>query len=247
MCIGRGAKTGRTIAIIQARMGSSRLPGKVLERVGCDPIVAHVVRRAASCPLLDGVVVATTTLSEDDVLARCAENMGAKVFRGSVLDVLDRYHGAAEMSDARVVVRLTSDNPFVDPDVLCGLIKLREHGGYSYARTSGFPIGVGAEAFTRETLEEAWGNTRKDFEREHVTPYMYRDGRVFGVLRSPEDLSGIRLTVDERADLDLARTIYDALAPRGGEPLMEEILSYLDTHPEAIEINSVVHQKELGE
>lgn len=167
-----------TVAIIQARMGSSRLPGKVLEVFGGKTALDHCVERARACRAIDLVVIATTTDTRDDVLVELCRDRGWRSFRGSEDDVLDRYHQAASEVGATHVVRLTSDCPLNDPDVISALIAryLAEDADYastSYPRPT-FPLGISAEVVRASVLAQAWRDDRNPAWREHVTPYVTR-------------------------------------------------------------------------
>jgi spore coat polysaccharide biosynthesis protein SpsF (cytidylyltransferase family) len=237
------------IAIIQARMGSSRLPGKVLEIVADRPMLWHIVDRARRARGLAGVVVATSTAASDEpVRAFCKDN-GIACFPGSELDVLDRFYRAADAHSADPALRITADCPFVDPDVVGGVLELFQQGGYDYtaAATGGaafmskewkFPDGLDVECFSFAALATAHRDTTVRSDREHVTPYLYRTGKFrVGLLPAGGDWGGLRWTVDHPEDLALVRQVYAALY-RPDRPFgMRDILSYVDEHPELARLN----------
>jgi spore coat polysaccharide biosynthesis protein SpsF (cytidylyltransferase family) len=237
------------VAIVQARMGSSRLPGKVLEPVAGQPMLWHIVDRLRHTPGLAKVVVATSTAASDEpVRALCVE-LGVPCVAGSELDVLDRFHQAAVAHDADPVLRVTADCPFVDPDVVGRVLALYQRGGHDYtaAATGGvafydrrpkFPDGLDVECFSFAALGTAHRDTQVRSDREHVTPYLYRTKR-FRVELVPCDVDrgGLRWTVDHPADLELVRRVYAALY-RPDRPFgMQDILDLIDAQPELARLN----------
>ena len=174
----------RRIAIIQARMSSSRLPGKVLLDINGEPMLVHVIERAKRAKLVDEVVLATTTDPSDDPVAEFCVERGYNFTRGSLHDVLDRYYQAATAYDAEIIVRLTADCPVLDPDVVDKTIESREKGvessGFDFVANRlpspmgrSFPIGLDTEVCTFAALENAWENATEKHQREHVMPYLY--------------------------------------------------------------------------
>lgn len=240
----------RTCAIIQARMGSTRLPGKVLKELCGKPMLYHIIQRTEQTAGIDTIMVATSTHQEDDLVAEYASSLGIPCFRGSEENVLKRFYGAAKILDMReddAVVRLTADNPLVDPMVLQKLLTYFEECPYSYASTNGYPLGLGGEVFTFHMLEEAHHFAGKQYEREHVTPYMYRNTSEIGRMASPKNYSKYRFTVDTPEDFAFARAVYNALYHGKHNFYLRDIINFLDSHPEIQKINSNVHQKQLGE
>lgn len=203
--------------IIQARMGSTRLPGKVLRPVGDFPLLAHVVGRLAQLTLAWPAVVATSVLAQDDPIVGWCEAEGIAAFRGSELDVLDRYVQCARRFGFEQVVRLTADNPFTDIVELERLVHLHLVGGFDYTHSFGMmPIGVGAEIFTLSALQRSDREGKDSHHREHVNEYIQEHPELFriGVLDVPPEKRspGLRLTVDTPKDWQRA----DALA-RGAQ------------------------------
>jgi len=235
------------VAIIQARMGSSRLPEKVMEAIGGAPMLARVVRRVQSAATVDQVVVATTLLARDDAIEELAERLGVLTVRGSEHDVLARYVEAALRSEAEVIVRITSDCPFIDAGLIDAIVTLRSDLGVDYASNTleprSFPRGLDAEAFLRTALEEADRLDRDPGSREHVTPFIRDSGRFsLASVKNDEDLSHLRWTVDTDDDLRLAREMAGSFDPER-EPTWLELLEMWTAHPEWAEINSHVEQK----
>jgi len=240
----------KVLAIIQARMTSTRLPGKVLMELCGEPILYHIVHRAARVENIDTLVIATSSNQTDDPIAVFAESQGIRCFRGDEKDVLSRfYYAATELSAETndVIIRLTADNPFMDPEVLEKLLIYFDSNHFAYATTSQYPLGVGAEVFTFRALTDAYRNATKLYEREHVTPFMFQDLKTFGKLISPVDWSHLRLTVDTPEDYKVAQQIYNLLYPENHEFLLKDIISLLKENPDIAEINKNVHQKQLGE
>jgi len=207
------------VAIIQARMGSKRLPGKVLMDIQGAPMLLRVAQRARRARTLDGLAVATTDLAADEPVAQLCADQGIECFRGSATDVLDRFYRAAVTFQAGAVVRLTGDCPLIDPGVIDQTVQAFLETGVDLAanrlpegRT--FPIGLDTEVCSMEALHTAWREARAPYEREHVMPYLYDPPGRFRVLRvnAPVDLGYLRWTVDTAQDLDFVRGVYAAFA-----------------------------------
>jgi spore coat polysaccharide biosynthesis protein SpsF len=237
-----------TVAIIQARMGSSRLPGKVMERFAGKTALDHVIERTRRCPLLDDVIVATTVEPADDAIAAMCADRGWRCTRGSEHDVLDRYQQAAVAAGAAHVMRITSDCPLVDPEVLSALItRYRGAPAVDYASTvwpqPTFPLGIVAEVFSAEALATAWREDPALSSREHVTPYIYRHPERFrlGGIDAGGAYGHHRWTLDTPQDAALLRLIFDSFADnRFG---WREVLALVEAHPDWQAINSGVLQK----
>ncbi len=209
----------KIVAIVQARMSSSRLPGKVLRDVGGKPMLERVIARVSRSKLINQVVVATTDDPSDDLIADLCRNLNVPVFRGNLYDVLDRYYQAACAYQAEVVVRITADCPMIDPLEIDRVIAVFLEGGWDFAanrlppphqRTS--PVGMDTEVCSFAALENAWKNATEKFEREHVMPYLYdKPGRFrVKVAEMEPSLGHLRFTVDTEADLKVARAVYTA-------------------------------------
>ncbi|MBA3534485.1 MAG: glycosyltransferase family protein [Ardenticatenales bacterium] len=240
----------KVVAIIQARMGSSRLPGKVLKDLAGEPMLSRVIHRVQRASTVDQVIVATTTEVMDHAIAALGEREGWSVFRGSQDDVLDRYYHAALAHQAEVVVRITSDCPLIDPDVIDQVVgRFLAEGKWDYAsnvlpiRT--FPRGLDIEVMTFAALHRAWQEDQDSAWREHVTPYLYRHPEWFtcGSVTNTEDLSESRWTVDTPEDYEFAQRIYDHF---GHDHFSwREVLALLKQHPEWQTINRHIEQKVL--
>ena len=237
----------RTVAIIQARLGSTRLPGKVLLPLLGEPMLTRVVRRTSRAGRLDGVVVATTTQPADQAIVELAEREGWPVVRGSPGDLLDRYLVAARGHDAEVVVRITSDCPLIDPDVIDLTIDAFAAADVDYASNSleprTYPRGLDVEVMTRAALERAWREDSDPAWREHATPFIYRNPAKFRLLRvaSDDDQSAHRWAVDMPEDFELVRRIYEAL---GRDDFgWRDALAVVEAHPDWLDLNRNVVQK----
>jgi spore coat polysaccharide biosynthesis protein SpsF len=240
-----------TAAIIQARMGSTRLPGKVLMDLAGRPMLEHVVRRVASASRVDVVCVATTTQSRDDAVARLAARCGAGVFRGSEDDVLARFVGAGRAVGADLVVRITGDCPLHDPALLEEMLeqRVRLDGPIDYYANTlrrTYPRGLDTEIVPQAVLEEAAATATDPRAREHVTWHVYSHPERFclahHVQADGRDDSHHRWTVDTEEDFELARRVLDALPDdRFG---WRDVLELFDAHPDWSAINAAVEQKE---
>ena len=241
----------RIVAIIQARMGSTRLPGKVLKDLAGETVLARVARRTRRAKLLDEVVVATTTEPNDDVIVRESERLRVAYFRGDEADVLDRYYCAAREFTADAIVRITSDCPLIDPELIDTTIDafLKEKADYATnALIITYPRGLDVEVFTTPALAHTWDAANEAYQRTHVTPFMYENPARFKIvsLTSEKDYSMYRWTLDTEEDLELLREIYRRFAGSDGMH-WHEVLSQVMTHPELAELNSNVRQKALRE
>lgn len=238
-------------AIIQARMTSTRLPGKVLMPAAGRPMLAHQVDRVRRASSIDTVCIATTLNADDDPVATLAEEIGVTVFRGSEHDVLDRFVRAAESVGAEIAVRLTGDCPLTDPALVDAVVAaFRESDSPADYATNSFPrtwpIGLDVEVASMAALRMANDEATDTYDREHVMPFLYRQPERFRIARhpAPEDLSGYRWTLDERSDYDLLVRILEALLP--SEPAFgwRDVIALLDAHPEWRTLNAGVGQKQ---
>lgn len=205
------------VVIVQARMSSTRFPGKVLEDLGGVPMIVFMARRVRRAGRMDRLIVATSSDASDDPLAAVLGAHGIECFRGSLDDVLDRYHQAARGAGATHVVRLTGDCPLMDPELVDEALAELERGGWDYVSNLDpptFPDGLSVEAFTMQALETAWRDARLASEREHVTPYLRKpeSGMRTHNLRSEPDRSALRWTVDYPDDLEHVRELVAAMA-----------------------------------
>jgi spore coat polysaccharide biosynthesis protein SpsF len=239
----------KVAAIVQARMGSARLPGKVLLDIAGKTMLARVVERLSSAKSLDGVLVATTDSPHDDVIVEECRRLSIAVFRGQVDDVLDRYYQAAQSIEADVVVRITSDCPLIDPEVTDQTIQefLAQRPDYaSNVMVRTYPRGLDTEVVTAQALRQAWSEADQAYQRAHVTPYIYEHPEKFKLLSvtGEQDYSQHRWTVDTPEDLELMRVIYQRLGWKG-DFLWRDVLALFDDAPELAVLNRGVAQKAL--
>lgn len=232
-------------------MGSTRLPGKVLKDIGGESMLARVVRRAQRATLLDDVVVATTVNQADEAIIEECRRLGVSAYRGSEEDALDRYYQASKFHRAETVVRITSDCPLIDPDIVGQLIeafldKQPDYASNCLRRT--YPRGLDAEVITAAALGRAWREAAEPHERVHVSSYIYQRPEQFDLLsvEGDADFSDYRWTVDTSEDLDFVRLIYARLGNRDTFS-WNDILDVLSLHPELMEMNRHVRQKSLHE
>jgi spore coat polysaccharide biosynthesis protein SpsF len=243
----------KTVAIIQARMSSTRLPGKVLLDLGGRPVLERMVERVRAAKTIDEIIVATTVDPSDNPIVALCQNMQVAVFRGSLPDVLDRYYKCALAHKADVVVRLTGDCPLIDPELIDEVV----HGLYDplmdfscnrlpppFSRT--YPIGLDVEACTFAALEIAWHNATEKHDREHVMPYLYEKPGRFKViqLQNDEDYGNMRWTLDTPEDLILLREVITRLGNRN-DFAWEEVLELFLKDPELAKINQAVKHKTM--
>ena len=247
----------KIVAIIQARMAASRLPGKVLKLLGHLPVLGWVVARTRRAALIDEVVVATTIDPSDDPVAAYCQEEGIAFTRGSMPDVLDRYYQAAKAHQADVVVRLTADCPFIDPAMLDDNLRtfLGADPRLDFAAnrmpppfTRTIPIGLDAEYCWFEGLETIWKEAREKHQREHVMPYFYEHPERFNVLHiiHEPDYGDLRWTVDTPQDLELLRKIITHF-PGRDDFSWQDVLAVVQAHPELTEINAGTHHKDYRE
>lgn len=238
-------KKTRVVAIIQAHMSSTRLPGKVLKELCGAPALYRMVERVRHSKYIDEVVIATSTLPCDDILIECCDAWGISTYRGSDSDVLSRYWGAAQAYPSDVYMRLTSDCPLIAPEQLDDIIQYFFDHNFRYVSGDGkLPGGIGGEVFTAELLKEAYENSTEGYEHEHVTPYMYWKQDSIGRCPSKEDGSMYRITLDTPEDYEVIRIVYEALYQPGNKFSLDDIMDYLKVHPEVVAINAMIKQKD---
>ncbi|MFZ1009562.1 MAG: glycosyltransferase family protein [Candidatus Sulfotelmatobacter sp.] len=240
----------KVIAIIQARMGSTRLPGKVLVDIYGHAMLFHVARRTGAAETLDKVVIATTTEPADDAIVAWCEEHRVSCFRGNEMDVLDRYYRAACQYNAEAVVRITSDCPMIDPLVVDKTVSafLSERPDYaSNTQVRTYPRGLDTEVMSFAALERTWTEARHPYQRTHVTPYIYENPGLFKILdvTAETDHSAYRWTVDTWEDLEFIRAVYSRL--RDEKFSFSDALNLMKREPELAEINQSVQQKALQE
>lgn len=240
----------RVVCIAQARIGSTRLPGKVLRPVAGRPLLAHHLSRLGRCRRIDRLVLATTTAAADDPVAAVAAALGVAVFRGAEDDVLARFAGAADAFGAGVVVRTTADCPLIDPDlsdqVIARFLAAWPAFDYGGLDVTTFPRGLDTEVFGRAALDRAAAEATDPADREHVTRYFYTHPERFRILpplSCEPPPPPTRWCVDEPADLELVRRLLETLLPDHPAFGWRDCLAVLDAHPDWRALNLGVRQK----
>jgi len=240
-----------TIIIVQARMTSTRLPGKVLLPINSRPMLAYQLERLRRVQRADRTVVATTTNVADDPVVSVAEACGVACTRGPELDVLARFAQAADEAKASVIVRITADCPLIDPAIVDAAIDMfKSRRDYDYVSNElerSYPVGLSVEVLSAAALDAANAEAAEVAEREHVTPFIYWRPERFrlGSLTMQPDLSHHRWTVDTAEDFELVTRILSTLYPRKPDFCISDVLNLLDIHPQWQGINRGVHQKQL--
>jgi len=239
----------RFLGIIQARVGSTRLPRKVLKKVEGKTILEHVINRVKAAKNLDDIIVATTIKKEDLEIVKLCAQQGISVFCGSEDDVLDRYYQAARLFKAESIVRITSDCSLIDPKIIDNVIDLYLKENADYATNTmpeTFPDGEDVEVFSFNALRIAWKNAKLASEREHVTPYIRNNPDIFKIvnLKCKPSLATKRWTLDEPEDFEFIKIIYKNLYPRNPLFGMKEILDFLKEHPEVERVNKGIIRNE---
>ena len=242
----------KKVVIMQARTGSTRLPGKVMKNLFGKTILGHIITRIKISPLIDDVIIATTSSKEDEVIVEEAKKYNIQCFRGSEEDVLSRFYFASKSIDTNIIVRITADCPLIDPYVMETMLnkfhELKAEGvkvdylSNTLERT--YPRGLDVEIFSRESLEKAYNEALKQYEREHVTPYIYRHPELFLLysFKNNEDLSHYRWTLDTVEDWTFIAEVYARLYNEKNIFTTKDVLELLRREPELIGINSTVEQ-----
>jgi spore coat polysaccharide biosynthesis protein SpsF len=241
----------KVVAIIQARMGSSRLPGKVLKDLGGKSVLTRVVTRVRQAERLDNVLVATSDQPGDDVIADECARLSVPCFRGNEADVLDRYYQAAVKVGADAIVRVTADCPLIDPELIDSTVEAFLDRKADYATNAlvvTYPPGLDVEAVTFAALDCAWRSAKEAYQRTHVTPYFYENPGQFKIvsLTADGDYSKYRWTLDTPEDLELIRSVYRQLGQHANFR-WRDVLRLMEDQPELAEVNSHVRQKSLHE
>ncbi len=238
----------RVVAITQARTGSTRLPGKVLMTIGDKTLLEIHLRRAARSAMVDEVMVATTTNENDSRIKKLAEQLGFTCYAGSEHDVLDRYYQAALQAKADVIIRITSDCPLVDPELIDKIVTAHLANGKDFTSnivTRSFPDGMDVEVFDFTVLEQAWKTATQQTDREHVTYFIWQNSDLKGkdlftayniVSDDGKDQSSIRLTLDYIEDFNLFKKIIEEM---GTEKTWREYVHFLEANPEIKNLNLI--------
>ena len=234
--------------IIQARMGSSRLPGKVMMKIDSkNSVLDLVINQLKYSKFLENIIIATTSKTEDDVIEKFCLKNSLRCFRGSEKDVLDRYYQCSKKFNLKHIIRITADCPLIDPEIVDKVIEKYKVGQFDYftnilIRT--FPIGTDVEIFSFETLEKMWKDAKLPSEREHVTTYI-RNKKLdckFGNLKNVENLGNLRFTLDRYEDLQLIKKITSKI--HKNPILIKDVIKIITDYPELLEINKNVENDE---
>jgi spore coat polysaccharide biosynthesis protein SpsF len=240
--------------LLQARMGSTRLPGKVLKTVLGKPLLAYAVERLSQVTHASEIWVLTSQLQGDNPIAHWCKENEVSCYRGSESDVLDRYYQASQLTKVDWLLRVTGDCPLIDPDVIDEMLSAFQKARIENAETAPdylsntlertYPRGLDAELFTKAALESAWQEARNADEREHVTPYIYRHPERFRLAQHQQspDHSDMRWTVDVPEDFKLIEAILTALMPVNPDFRQSDILALLQKHPDWLSWNAKVDQ-----
>ena len=241
----------RKLIIVQARMTSTRLPGKVMKVVCGKPLLEHLIDRLKRVKYADRIVIATTVNDTDNQIVNLCKELGTLYYRGSEGDVLGRYYEAAVKYGGDVIIRITSDCPVIDPEVVDSLINFYTNNIEKYDYVSNtlkrtYPQGMDSEIISFDILKEAHLNAYDPFDREHVTPFIRSRPSRYCLhnIEHSTNLSNYRLTVDTSEDLDLVKKIFKELFFTNHKFTMRDILSVMEANPDWIKINSHVKHKE---
>ncbi len=237
------------LGIIQARMGSTRRPKKVLAKIQGVPILQHLLNRIKGSSEINKIVIATTEEPDDDILVEWCLDRGLDIFRGSAENVLSRFYQCASYYNADIIVRITADDPLKDPVVIDYAVnKLKKDKNLDYVSNTidpSYPEGIDVEVFRFKALEIAFKEATQKTEIEHVTPYIWSHPEIFGIenFYADEDMSKFRLTVDYEKDITVISAI---LSHFKSDPLVgyKDIVKFLKNHPEIAEINSNIMRNE---
>ena len=228
-------------AIIQARMGSSRLPGKVMKIIDNEKsMLKYVLDQVKNAKNIKKIIVATTNLHEDNVIEEFVKSQNVSCFRGNPKDVLNRYYNCSKKFNLKSIVRISGDCPLIDPQIMDNVIEKYISGNYDYVSNNNprsYPYGMDLEVFSFKVLESVSKNANLPSEREHVTPYIYNNPKKFkiGKIKNDEDYSRIRLTVDRELDFKLIQKIVSKINER--PILLEDIMNLYKKEKEIFEIN----------
>ncbi|XCS11519.1 glycosyltransferase family protein [Aeribacillus pallidus] len=242
----------KVAAIIQARMGSTRLPGKILKKVLDKTLLEYQIERVKRAKSIDEIIIATTTKESDDQIVQLCQQLSIPYYRGSEEDVLSRYFEAATQFNADVIVRLTSDCPIIDPNVIDKVVThyLENKDRYDYVSntlTRTYPRGLDTEVMSYKALKRAYEEAKESAYREHVTAYIYHhpDQFRFFSVSNVKDESQHRWTVDTEEDFHLIKNILEMLYPTKPLFTFEDVIQILRSKPEWVQINAHIEQKKL--
>jgi spore coat polysaccharide biosynthesis protein SpsF len=233
--------------LIQARMSSSRLPGKVLMNLIDNTVLGHVVNQVKASKCIDEVIVLTSDDISDNVIVEWCQNNDTKFFRGSLNDVLDRYYKAAIEFNIDSIIRITADCPLVDPDIIDEIYKRFSKDKYDFYSLSGsFPDGLDCSIISLNALKKAWKSAKLKSEREHVSPYIEKNTELFktGGYEKFNNMGHIRITLDEKKDFELLKHIFDNLYTKNSIIKSKKVINFLNDNKDLLNINSKITRNE---
>jgi len=246
----------KIVCIIQSRIGSERLPGKVLFDLNGKSVLWHIVNRLSKSRYVDQIIIATTNLEKDNSILNECYRYNFQTFRGSEEDVLDRYYKAAIEYKAKHIVRITSDCPLIDPAIVDRVIqkyskKTKMNHNYDYVSNfirRSFPRGLEVEIMSISTLTSAWKNAPQIYQREHVTPYIYENSQIYNIssIENTSNLSEYRWTLDTQDDWKLISKIYSIYKNKEMPTDMNTILELFPSNPSFKNVNAQVERKEVN-
>ncbi|MEK4285474.1 MULTISPECIES: cytidylyltransferase domain-containing protein [Ureibacillus] len=241
----------KIVAIVQARMGSTRLPGKIMKEVKGKPLLLYQLQRLKASRLIDEIVIATTIEEQDNVIETFCKNFGVSYYRGSELNVLERYYETAVNFHADIIVRITSDCPIIDPEIVDKTIQyFLDSKKYDYVSNTikrTYPRGLDVEVFSYSALKEAFHHAYLERDREHVTPYIYMNKDKFniGTVCNSVDYSKYRWTVDTQEDFELIKLILEHLYFKNPYFTMFDVIELMERNPSWFNINAHIEQKKI--
>lgn len=238
----------KVTAIIQARMQSKRLPGKMTRDLAGKPLISHVIERAQRMEGIETVVLATSTNEEDKELIKIAKSMDCHAFAGPMENVLERYYLAVEKFECDYIARITGDNPFTDVDYGSMAVDIALESGSDLCSLANLPLGTAIEVIKRESLTKSYQKSNKPYHCEHVTPYIKEHPERFQINQFPVNLDNpfpkLRLTVDTEDDYKLASLLYNELYQ--GQPFsITDVIGYLKINPDLVSINETISQRPM--
>lgn len=230
----------KKIAIVQARLSSTRLPNKVLKNILTKPLIQHVIDRLNESQLIDQVVIATTTEDEDNLIVKWCQKNKVPFFRGDRDDVLSRFYFCAKENQASDIIRVTSDNPLTDPKIIDKTIEYYLEGDLDYCSNNlekSYPHGLDVEVFNFGSLEKSHNESSDPVHREHVTQYIRQNKDLFNIsaIKHSKDLSHIRVTMDENEDFQLIEIVMSLLSEKAN---LEELDALFEKYPALLNVNN---------
>lgn len=241
-------KYTNTVAIVQARMDSSRLPGKALIELAGKPMLFHILERARAIKGVKKVILATCPGKENRQLIELAKSMDVDAFLGSEDNVLERYYKASEKYQAKHIIRITGDNPFTDPDYASMILNIAIESNADITSIPNLPLGVAVEVIKKDALDKAYYFSQRAYQFEHVTPYIKEHPELFNIEKHPVTINplchNLRLTIDTPEDYELARILYNDLY-NGAPFTLQSVLNFIIINPGLANINSHVHHRAM--